>query len=147
MAAAQLIEVFGRGFLATPAVVHDDVEQCAVHIRRHALGIAADVEMGTVLEPAEEFAALFAQAILDVNPLGGIPREGDVEPLQPTLLQRVQPFGLVKEVALAVAATEHEPVAAGGAVLGARLQEAAEGRDASARLPSAGRRKRRLGST
>ena len=62
-----------------------------------------------------------------------IARECDVDAVQQALARGVLPFDLVKELAGEMTRAEHEPVAAGGALRLALLQEAAVRRHAGAR--------------
>ena len=61
------VDKFRRGFLAEAATGFGGLVQCCDHILRHARGIAADVEMGSVLEPRPKFGSLFQHSVLHVD--------------------------------------------------------------------------------
>src|SRR3546814_11904416 len=61
---------------------------------------------------------------------GGVPREGEVEPMQLAGLQRPLPFELVQELAAEIPVAEEQPVAPTGTDGSALLHEAAERRHA-----------------
>lgn len=108
-------------------MLHDDVDQRRIHVGRHLLGVAADVEVRAVLEPCIQVLADAAQAVLHV--LAGntaVARKREVAAAQHTALHRILPFRLVQEFALEVTRTEEEPVASGGALRLAVLHEATE---------------------
>src|SRR5712671_3083960 len=109
------------------------LDQRAAHVLGHLLGVAADIEIGAVLEPLDQLAAAIPQAVLDVDLLRRVAREGDVHAGQRPVLQGILPFELVEEVVGVVAVAEEQPGFSGGARAAALLDEAAERRDAGAR--------------
>lgn len=48
---SQVRDVFRRGFLAEATVLFDDRMNRSVNIWRHALGVAANIKVGAVVEP------------------------------------------------------------------------------------------------
>src|SRR5680860_75523 len=63
-----------RGFSAARA---DDVDQRALDVLGHALGVAAHIEMRAALEPCEEFRTLLAHSVLHVDFLVAVARPGE----------------------------------------------------------------------
>ncbi len=112
----------------------NDFAQRGVDIGGHARGITADVEVRAVLDPVVEFATAPAQRVLDVDLLGLVAREREVEPLQRAGLERLLPLELVEKVAAEMRIAEEQPVATrcSRTRFGAFLDEAAERRHASA---------------
>ena len=88
--------------------------------------------MRAVLEPGEQLGAALPHAVLDVDLLGLIAREGDVEVGQQAVLQPLLPFQLVQEIVGEVAIAEEQPVAPAGSRGLPLLQEGAKRRDAGA---------------
>src|SRR3546814_7049422 len=104
----------------------------------------ADVGVGAALQPVVQVAAALTQALLHVGARGrgsgrgrgrsrvvsggGVPREGEVEPMQLAGLQRPLPFELVQELAAEIPVAEEQPVAPTGTDGSALLHEAAERR-------------------
>src|SRR5690606_14609985 len=93
--------------------------------------VAADIEVRALLQPGMDVARLLAEAVLDVELLRAVAREGDVHPCQRAVGQPLLPFGLVEEVAAEMALTEEQPRPAAAARL-ALLQEGAIGGNAGA---------------
>jgi hypothetical protein len=58
-------------------MVRHDAQQRRVHIARHARGIAADIEMGAILQPAPQVRALFEHAVLDIDLLALVAGKGE----------------------------------------------------------------------
>ena len=108
-------------------------DQRGAHVLRHRLGVAADVEARAALQPVDDLAPPLAQPVLDVDLLGRVAREGEVEPRQRAVGEGVLPFELVEEIVREAAVAEEQPVAAAGADGAALLHEGAERRDAGAR--------------
>ena len=90
----------------------DNGEQRRLDVRRHASGIAADVQMRAVLQPCPELRAVLGQAVLHIDLVLLIARERDVEAREHALIAPAEPVGLVEEVELERAVAEHEPVVA-----------------------------------
>jgi len=55
-----------------------DTSKRFVDIARHPPLVAADVEVGTVGDPAADLIAMLPEALLDIHLLGLITRKGDV---------------------------------------------------------------------
>src|SRR5262249_8079651 len=99
------------------------------HVLGHALG-AADEERGAVLDPIDDIAALFPDAVLDVGLVGGIAREGEIESRQRAVLERILPFELMEKIVGEMAVAEEQPVAPTRPGCAALLNKGAERRDA-----------------
>src|SRR4051812_42968723 len=82
MGGGEIADIILRRLASLPALLGDDANQGLVDVGRERLGIAADVEMGAVLEPGVEIPGLLDHAVLDVDlarPIAiGVAREGDV---------------------------------------------------------------------
>ena len=98
----------------------------------HAFGIAADVKVGSTVEPAPEFGSLLEHAVLDVDFLGLIARESGGEFVEMTGFLGLGKFITVKKIATGVLVTKEEPIFPWMGVLLAVLKEGAEGSDAGA---------------
>src|SRR5665213_1187591 len=124
----------GHGLVGrTRAELRDDVDQRALDILGHALGIAADVDVGALCQPRPQLAADLAHAILHVELLVAVARPRQRQPRQqPRRLHRVELVG-IEEVAAAALMAEEQPVLSGRAGRAAVVQEGAERGDASAR--------------
>ena len=102
-----------------------------MNVLGHRLLVVA-AEVRAVLEPGEQLGAALPHAVLDVDLLGLIAREGDVEVGEQAVLQPLLPFELVQEIVGEVAIAEEQPVAPAGARRLPLLQEGAKRRDAGA---------------
>src|SRR6266403_286842 len=112
------------------AKLRDDIDQCALHILCHPLGIAADIEMRALCKPGPQFATDLAHAILHVELLVAVARPRQRHSRQQAHgFQGVQFVG-IEEIATAALMTEEQPVLAGRAGRLAVEQEGAERRDA-----------------
>src|SRR3954454_25406318 len=78
--------------------VGEDTHQCRPDILRHRFRVAADVEAGATIEPLDDLAAALPQPVLDIDLLGRVAGEGEVEAAERTVGERVLPFELVEEV-------------------------------------------------
>src|SRR5712691_5967901 len=114
------------------AVLGDDVDQRALDVAGHALGVAADIDVGAVGEPGPEIAADLAHPILDVELLLGVARPGEREPGQRARGLHAGELVLVEEVVVAALMPEEQPVAAGRLAGHALVEKGAERRDAGA---------------
>src|SRR5438445_9860838 len=123
--------IFGR-FARLTAFVLDHLQERFVDDARHLLLVAADVEMRAFLEPGIKLARLFDHAVLDIDLVGAVAREGDVEASENAVFQPLLPFDLIEEVAAQVALAEEQPRPSGGGARFAFLKEAAERRDSGA---------------
>ena len=98
----------------------------------HAFGIAADVKVGSTIEPSPEFGPLLEHAVLDVDFLGLIAREGGGEFVEMTGFLSLGKFIAIKKIATGALVTKEEPIFPRMGVVLAVLEEGAEGGDASA---------------
>ena len=83
-------------------------ERCA-DILRHGLGVAADIELGAIVQPIDEVAAPLPETMLHVDLLRRVTREGEVELRQRSVLQRILPFELIQEVVRVAPVAEEQP--------------------------------------
>ena len=105
------------GALAFAALLGCDLQQSLLDILGHALGIAADIEVRACFQPAPQLDCVLAHAVLDVDLLGLIAREGRIEPRQHALALPIGNLILIKKVSGPLLVAEEQPVAAGGADL------------------------------
>jgi hypothetical protein len=110
----------------------DNLQKGSVDVFGHAFGIAADVKVGSTIEPAPEFGPLLEHAVLDVDFLGLITREGGGEFVEVTGFLGLGEFIAVKKIATGALVTKEEPIFPWMGVVLAVLEEGAEGSDASA---------------
>lgn len=108
----------------------DDVAQGAVDVFGHARGVAADVEVGAVLEPGPQLGAVITHPVLDVDLGALVAGEGQVEVGEDAVVAQAGEFVAVVEVGRFVLFAEEQPV--GGAVAAGTpfVEEADEGGDA-----------------
>ncbi|STM16720.1 Uncharacterised protein [Escherichia coli] len=57
-------------------------QKCLLNVFRHAISVAADINVGTVIDPAPQLRALFAQFVLYVNFFFLIARPGKIDTRQ-----------------------------------------------------------------
>src|ERR1700733_6287206 len=111
----------------------DDGEEGGLYILGHAGGVAADIEVGSALEPLVELFAVLLHAVLNVDLTGLVAGEGGVEAGENAILVHGLELVFVEEVHSFALLAEEEPVVAflaGGLAL---FEEGAEGGDAGAR--------------
>src|SRR5690606_29262412 len=101
-----------RPLLPQPAVARGDFVEGAVDVLGHALGVAADVEMGSTREPAPEFLVGFAHLVLHVDLGLAVAGPGEVEAVEETASLHREDLVTVEEVGGLVGIAEKEPVAA-----------------------------------
>src|SRR5690606_14679830 len=135
------VEVFARLILGPPAGRPDDRQQLPFDVGRHPLLVAADEQLGAVLEPGPDVARLLAHAVLHVDLLRLIAREGEVQAQEAVALPRRQ-FLFVEELRGAVLFAEEEPVAPGRADRLPLLEKRAERSETRARADHDHRRRR-----
>src|SRR5688572_19765091 len=111
----------------------DDGGERCVHVRRHPVRVATNIERGAALEPLVQLAARLGNALLHVGSPPPVAREGEVDACEGAALQRALPLELVKEVAREMTGAKNEPVASAGAGRDALLYEGAVGSDSGAR--------------
>ena len=98
----------------------------------HAFGISADVKVGSTIEPSPEFGPLLEHAVLDVDFLGLIAREGGGEFVEVTRFLGLGEFIAVEKIATGALVAKEEPIFPWMGVVLAMLEEGAEGGDAGA---------------
>src|ERR1043165_4094877 len=133
---AGLGEAVQPGFclLGTLATLLDgDREQRVLDVLGHALGVATDVEVRALLQPLPELGGSLLHAVLDIDLLRLVAREGEVEAVQRAPALPVHDLVLVEEVGRALLVAEEQPVLPLGATRLAFLEEGTERRDAGAR--------------
>src|SRR4051794_31765158 len=96
------------------ALLGDDLKERAVDVAGHSPGVAADVEVGPLLEPTPELAGALAHPVLDVDLLGLVAREGGVEACKVAVLLELAQFGGVEEIGGLALIAEEKPVLARG---------------------------------
>ena len=111
----------------------DDLDERALDVLGHALGVAADVEMRAFGEPAPQLRPDLAHAVLDVDFLVAVARPGEGEPGQEPRLLHGGELVLVEEVGVLALVAEEEPVPSRRPGRLPLAQEGAERRDAGAR--------------
>src|SRR3546814_4894807 len=82
------------GLAASTGFARDNVDQGAVHVRRHVGSIAAHINMSALLQPGEDVAALLFHAMLDIDFFAAVAREGDIHAAERSILQPVLPLRL-----------------------------------------------------
>src|SRR5437867_3435594 len=108
----------------------DDFVQSRIHILRHAVRVAADVEMRARFEPRPQFAGVCQHPVLDVNFLLLIARKREVEAREETGLLPRSELSFVKKIGGAFLVAEEEPVFSLCADGLALFKKCAERRDA-----------------
>ena len=68
-----------RSFVGQLAVLHQHVAQRLIHVAGHAAGVAADIDVGTLVQPVAHGCSMLADAILDIDLVGLVAREGGVQ--------------------------------------------------------------------
>ena len=79
---AEFLDVIGRLLKRAPAGGLNHLVQRGLDIRSHALGVAANVNVRTGLEPRPEFPGGFEHPVLHVNLFRLVARKGGVQPRQ-----------------------------------------------------------------
>ena len=123
-----------HGFIrGKSAMLASDVGKRPLDILRHALRVAADIEMGALLKPSPDVPAGHAHAVLDIEFFAAVARPGQREPCErPRRFHRVQ-FIFIEEVAGAPLMAEKQPALASRADCAPLLQKRAERRHAGSR--------------
>src|SRR5260370_39675415 len=112
--AAAFFELAHRGFGGIghkPPHVGERPNQGFPHVLRHVLGVAADVEIRAVVEPIDEIAPRVPHAMLHVDLLGRIAREGEIDAGERAVLERILPFELIEEIMGEAAVAQEQPAA------------------------------------
>ena len=110
----------------------DDGVEGGVDILRHAGGVAADVDAGSILQPGPEARSLLEHLVLHVDLVVLVAGEGEIEMGKVLVAEHGLELVAVEEVGCGAALAEEEPVLSGGGESAALVQEGAEGCDAGA---------------
>src|SRR5690348_3071418 len=94
---------------ALAAVEGDRLQQRRLDIRSHPLGIAADVKVGSVLQPPPQIGAALPHPVLDVDLLLLVARKGRIQPVENPVLLPAQQLVPVEEVLGSPLIAEEEP--------------------------------------
>src|SRR5690349_2173607 len=94
----QVLQVFGGTLGCEAALLGDDFGECLMHVARHSLGVAANVEMRAFLQPRIEVARPLLHPMLHVDLSGLVTRERHVHARQHAVLQELLPFALIEEI-------------------------------------------------
>ena len=125
-------QVFGGVVECAVGASGDDVEQGCLYILGHTGGVAADVEVGSPLQPLVEIFAALLHAVLDVDLAGLVAGEGGVETGEDAVFVHGLELIFVKEVHGLALFAEEEPVVAFLTGDLAFFEEGAKGGDAGA---------------
>src|SRR5581483_7337295 len=101
-------EAAGAGLTHLPGP-RGDLDQRFFYVARHALGIAADVEVGAVSEPRPQLRSRLAHAVLHVDLGGTVTRPGGGEPVERAVGEEGLEVVAVEEVAGYTLVGEEEP--------------------------------------
>src|SRR5262245_6843819 len=88
------------------SVLTEHVSQCTIHVAGHALFIAADIHVRALAHPAAQFMCVLGDAVLDVDLLGLVAGERDIDAAQRSASEVILPFELIEEVGRVIARTE-----------------------------------------
>src|SRR5688572_10972021 len=105
----QLGELCLAGFDRLVLGLSQDARQGSVHVAAEALFIAAEIDVGTVGDPAADLVTLCPETILHIDLLRLVAREGHVDLSERAGLQMLLPLKLIEEVVGVVACAEKEP--------------------------------------
>src|SRR5829696_3022561 len=115
LVAARLLKALYEddGFIdGSSAVLRDDIDEGGFHVLGHALGIAADVEMRALREPAPQLRPDLAHAILHVDLVCAVARPGERQAGEQARVLHGGQLVLVEKIAVLALVTEEEPVPA-----------------------------------
>src|SRR5665213_1896617 len=125
-------EIFGCALQGAVRALGDDVQQRHFDVLGHAGGVAADVEVGPLLQPCEELFGVLLHTVLDVDLFALVARERRVQAGEEAVALHPEELLLVEIVGDGALFAEEEPVVAFVAVDLAVFEERAEGSDARA---------------
>src|SRR5215475_8013589 len=136
-----------RGGPAHLAGFGRDVREGRLHVLGHALGISADIEVGSGLKPAPQLRSRLQHAVLHVN-LGTLARPGERKTGQRAIAEKAVELVAVEEILRLALMAEEQPGAALCACRPAVEEEGAKWGDAGPRTdhddwPIAVRRQRK----
>src|SRR5260370_15134236 len=100
----------GLGGRALAAVLRGDFEQRVVDVLGHALGVAADIEMRAFVEPRPELGRVLAHAMLNVDFLGLVARESEIELFKHAAALPIDDLVFVQKVRGAFLLAEEQPL-------------------------------------
>ena len=64
------VDIFGGGLGGHSAFLLCDFDQRLVNVLGHSLRVAANVKIGTLLQPGPNLFSLFEHSVLDINLMG-----------------------------------------------------------------------------
>ena len=99
-----------------------------MYILRHVARVAAHVEVGTPLQPRPKLLGCFQHAMLDVDPIGLVAGERQVEPVQLAFPVIIHEFVAIKEIRRLMLFSEEQPIAPRRALHDALLEKGTEWR-------------------
>src|SRR5258705_865496 len=114
------------------AVPSNDRGQRGVDVLRHPGRVPAHIEVRALVEPPPHVGAVVEHLVLDIDPVGLVAGERQIQPVEEAVADHVLQIVAVVEVFAAVLVAEEQPVAAGLAERASLLQKAAKRRDAGA---------------
>ena len=94
----QIIGLYVGGILIAIARLPDDGLERRMDIRGEMRAVAADIEMGAILQPGIDVARLFHEPVLHIGLRRAVAREGHVHARQDAILEETLPFRLVEEI-------------------------------------------------
>src|ERR1041385_3384611 len=98
------------GSAVHPALPDRDLLQGKVHVARHALGVAANVEKGAVGEPAPEFLRGLEHFVLHVYLVGLVAGKRKIHATEYALDGELFQLGSIKKIRFAPMVAEEKPV-------------------------------------
>ena len=110
------------------AVVVGHPDERGVDVLGHPARVAADVDVGAVLEPAKQLSGLLEHAVLHVDLFGLVAGKGCGQARERAAGLPGLDLVAVDEIAIRALVAEKQPVAAPGAGCDPFLDEGAEGR-------------------
>src|SRR6185437_12392734 len=108
----QLLELAAAGVFITLCRLGENFDEHGIDVLRHALFIAADVNMRAILYPAREFGATLPQAMLNIDLFRLVARERNIDLREIARFQVILPLELVEKIIGEVALAEKQPALA-----------------------------------
>ena len=106
----QLRDVFGSLLIRFAAGLLDHLVQGGINVLGHALGVATDINMRSLLEPGPHIPCVFQHAMLHVDLLDLIAGECRLQARQSPVGERSLKFFAVEEIGGAMLIAEEKPV-------------------------------------
>src|SRR6185437_8602852 len=123
----ELFQLGATGFVVAAGGFREDTSEHDVNVARHALLVAAHVDVRAVLDPFEQLGAVLPQPLLHVDLFRLIARKGDVDARQRSVCEILLPLQLVEEVVGEVTLSKDQTALAGCAIFHAVFDEGAVG--------------------